>query len=170
MKRVLFVAGLILITGIFTYGQKNPKLEATLIQMDKDWTAAELKGDTKTAGMYVADDFWETTTDGNVWNKTQYLADLKPTKDTDMADDYSVRFFGNDVAVMTHRGTVKGERSFQYRSTHVWVNRGGKWQIVAHHSSEIPTAAKPAMTPAAADSAVTSTPPAKPTMMAKPKQ
>src|SRR3954453_21853979 len=109
MKRILFVAGLLLIAGTFTFGQqKNPKLEATLIQMDKDWTVAELKGDTKTAGTYVADDFWQTNPQGEFWNKTQYLADLKPSKDSDMADQYSVRFFGNDVAIMTHRGTVKG--------------------------------------------------------------
>jgi hypothetical protein len=128
--------------------------------MDKDWTAAELKGDKKAASMYVADDFMETTQEGMVWNKTQYLADLQATKDTDVADDYSVRFFGNDVAVMTHRGTVKGARAFQYRSTHVWVNRGGKWQIVAHHSSEIPPATKTAPTaaPAAASDAAGAAP------------
>lgn len=168
MKRILFVAGLMLIAGTFTFGQED-KLKATLIQMDKDWTAAELKGDTKTAGTYVADDFWETTPQGDLWNKTQYLADLKPSKDTDRADEYSVRFFGKDVAVMTHRGTVKGERSFQYRSTHVWVNRGGKWQIVAHHSSEIAAPAKispSGMSPSASDAAA---PTGKP-MPAKAKQ
>ncbi len=147
MKRILFVVGLLLITSAFAFGQqKNAKLEATLIQMDRDWTASELRGDKKAASMVVADDFWGTQPDGIMQNKAQYLADLKATKDTDVADEYSVRFFG-DVAVMTHRGTVTGEKPLQYRSTHVWVNRGGKWQIVAHHSSEVaataaPTAAK----------------------------
>ena len=169
MKRILFVAGLLLIAGTFTFGQeKNPKLEATLIQMDKDWTAAELKGDTKAAGMFVADDYWQTNPQGEVWNKTQYLADLKASKDSDMADEFSVRFFGKDVAVMTHRGTVKGERNFQYRSTHVWVNRGGKWQIVAHHSSEIAAPAK--KTPSSMSSSASGdAAPTKP-MVAKPKQ
>ena len=149
MKRIIFVAGLLLIAGTFTFGQQE-KLTATLIQMDKDWTAAELKGDTKAAGMYIADDFWQTTPDGMLMNRAQYMADLRASKDTDVADEFSVRFFGKDVAVMTHRGTVKGERSFQYRSTHVWVNRGGKWQIVAHHSSEIAPPAKPTMAPSSA--------------------
>jgi len=168
MKRILFVAGLLLIAGTFTFGQEE-KLKATLIQMDKDWTAAELKGDTKTAGMYVADDFWQTNPQGELWNKTQYLADLKPSKDSDMADQYSVRFFGKDVAVMTHRGTVKGERNFQYRSTHVWVNRGGKWQIVAHHSSEIAPPAKMAPTSMSSAASGDAAPSSKP-MIAKPKQ
>src|SRR3954469_17656897 len=121
MKRIFFVAGFLLISSVFAIGQqKNPKVEAMLIDMDKAWTAAELKGDLKTASTYVADDFWGTTPDGQLQNKTQYLKGLEATKDTDTADEYSVRFFGSDVAVMTHRGTVRGEKPLQYRSTHVW--------------------------------------------------
>ena len=143
MKRVILVFSFIFIASSFAFGQqKNAKLEAELIEMDKAWTAAELRGDLKTISMYIADDFWGTTAQGVVENKAQYLKGIKATKDTDVADDFSVRFFG-DVAVMTHRGTVKGEQNLQYRSTHVWVNRGGKWQIVAHHGSEIAPAAAP---------------------------
>lgn len=152
MKRVLYIVALVLVATSFALAQKNPKLEAELIQMDKDWTAAELRGDAKAAGMYVADDFWATQQNGMMQSRAQYIADIKATKDTDVADDYSVRFFGKDVAVMTHRGTVTGEQPLQYRSTHVWVNRGGKWQIVAHHSSEIPPAAAKPMEAAPAAS------------------
>lgn len=157
MKRIFFVSAFLLIASIFAFGQqKNAKLEATLIEMDKAWTAAELKGDMKTISGYIADDFWGTTTDGRPQDKKQYLAEIKASKDTDVADDYSVRFFGPDLAIMTHRGTVKGENNLQYRSTHVWVNRGGKWQIVAHHGSEIAPADK-----ATADSPATATPAAR---------
>ncbi len=144
MKRVIFVAAFIVAASTFAFGQqKNAKLEATLIEMDKAWTAAELRGDMKAISAYIADDFWGTLPNGTMQNKTQYLAEIKASKDTDYADEYSVRFFGADVAVMTHRGTVKGANPVQYRSTHVWVNRGGKWQIVAHHSSDV-AADKPA--------------------------
>jgi hypothetical protein len=152
MKRVLFAVVSLLIAASFAAAQnKMSKVEADLIQMDKDWTAAELRGDTKAASMYVADDYWATLGDGTVQSRAQYIADLKASKDTDMADEYVVRMIGKDVAIMTHRGTVSGAQPVQYRSTHVWVNRGGKWQIVAHHSSDIaPAAAKPtAAAPAA---------------------
>ena len=145
MKRIIFVVVLTLAASAFaTAQQKNAKLEAELISMDRAWTAAELKGDQKTAGMYVADDFWATNTDGAMSNKADYLKTLAATTDTDVADDFSVRFFG-DTAIMTHRGTVKGSRDYQYRSTHVWMKRGGTWQIVVHHTSEIPPPAKAAM-------------------------
>ena len=146
MKRIFFVVGLLLIAGTIAFGQNNAKVQAQLIQMDKDWTAAEMKGDAKTASSFIADDYWGTMPDGTLENKAQYTKAIKASKDTDFADDYSVRFFGGNTAIMTHRGTVKGERNFQYRSTHVWMNRGGKWQIVAHHSSEIPAGASAAPT------------------------
>src|SRR5687768_16807158 len=139
MKRVLFTVVTLLIAASFAAAQnKMSKTEMDLIQMDKDWTAAELRGDAKAVGMYIADDFWGTQPDGTLQSRAQYMSDIKASKDTDVADEYVVRMYGKDVAVMTHRGTVSGEKPVQYRSTHVWVNRGGKWQIVAHHSSEIP--------------------------------
>lgn len=151
MKRIFFVTAFLLLTSAFAFGQqKNAKLEATLIEMDKAWTAAEIRGDMKTISTYIADDYWGTTTGGKLQDKKQYLADIKASKDTDVADQYVVRFFGPDLAVMTHRGTVTGENNLQYRSTHVWLNRGGKWQIVAHHGSEIAADAAKTTAPAAA--------------------
>ena len=107
-----------------------------MIQLDKAWTLAELKGDKKAAGDIIADDYVGTTQAGAVENKTQYLASVVPNADMVKADDYKVTIKGN-IAVMTHRGTVEGVRNIQFRSTHVWMKRGGKWQIIAHHGSRI---------------------------------
>ena len=137
MKRILFVAVIVLGVSAVAFGQyKAGSVEQTLVDMDKAWTAAELKGDKKAAGMYVADDYMATTPEGTMQNKAAYLAQLDATDDQDVADDYTVRLFGN-TAIMTHRGTVTGKNPVVYRSTHVWMKRGGKWQIVAHHGSRI---------------------------------
>ncbi len=142
MKRFLYVFVLVLVAVSFASAQKMSKVEADLIQMDKDWTAAELRGDAAGVAKFIADDFWATQPDGTMQSRAQYMADVRASKDMDVADEYVVRMYGKDVAVMTHRGTVTGEAPVTYRSTHVWVNRGGKWQIVAHHSSEVPSASK----------------------------
>jgi hypothetical protein len=141
MKRMLLVAVIVLGVSAVAFGQyKKGSVEQTLIDMDKAWTAAELKGDKAAAGKFVAEDFRGTTAEGAVQNKADYLKGLAATPDDmDMADDYNVRVFG-DTAIMTHRGTVTGKNPIVYRSTHVWVKRGGKWQIVAHHGSNVVTA------------------------------
>jgi Tfp pilus assembly protein PilV len=121
--------------------QPKPKMadEQALIALDKQWTAAELRlnaDDRKTVDRVVADDYTGTTPFGQIENKAQYMAALKHSEDTDVADEYVVRFFdGGKLAVMSHRGTVN--RKPTYRSTHVWVKRGSNWQLIQNHVSNI---------------------------------
>jgi len=137
MKPILSAVVLILGISSIAVGQyKKGSVEDKLIQMDKAWTRAELTGDKKAAAALIADDYIGTTQRGQIENKTQYLASVVPNADMVKSDDYKVRIFGN-TAIMTHRGTVSGVRNIQFRSTHVWMKRGGKWQILAHHGSLI---------------------------------
>jgi predicted transcriptional regulator YdeE len=120
--------------------------EQTLIALDKQWTAAELRlnaDDQKTISRIVAEDYTGTTPFGQIENKAQYMAALKATTDTDVADQYVVHFFNDGkLAIMSHRGTVNGKPT--YRSTHVWVKRGSNWQLLQNHVSNIgePTTAR----------------------------
>ncbi|NOT48795.1 MAG: nuclear transport factor 2 family protein [Acidobacteria bacterium] len=142
MRKILIIpscmaALLILGASSTAFGQyKRGSVEDKLIELDKAWTFAELKGDKKTAAAMVADDYVGTTQRGVVEDKTQYLASLAPNSDMVKLDDYKVRIFGN-TAIMTHRGTVEGVRNIKFRSTHIWMKRGGKWLIVAHHGGMI---------------------------------
>ena len=135
----LIVSALVLILGIssIALGQyKKGSVEDQLIQLDKSWTQAELTGNKKAAGALVADDFVGTTQRGEIQNKAQYLDSISPNADMVKSDEYKVTIYGN-TAIMTHRGTVSGVRNIQFRSTHVWMKRGGKWLVVAHHGSRI---------------------------------
>jgi len=115
---------------------KEGSVEARLIELDKAWTSAELKGDKKAAEELVADDYVGTTQRGVLENKETYLAGVVPNADMVTSDDYKITIDG-DIAIMTHRSTVKGVRNVQYRSTHVWKKHNGKWKIIAHHGSLI---------------------------------
>ena len=137
MRPILSAVILLLGLSSIAVGQyKKGSVEDQLIQLDKKWTFAELKGDKKAAGALVAADYVGTTMRGEFENRTQYLASVVPNADMVKSDDYKVTIYGN-MAVMTHRGTVEGVRNIQFRSTHVWMKRRGKWQIVAHHGSQI---------------------------------
>jgi hypothetical protein len=137
MKQILSAVVLVLAISSVALGQyKKGSAEDRLIQLDKAWTLAELKGDKKAVGAMIADDYVGTTQRGEIENKTQYLAGVTPNADNVKADEYKVTIYGN-TAVMTHRGTVEGVRNIQFRSTHIWMKRAGKWLIVAHHGSRI---------------------------------
>lgn len=137
MRSTIFAIAVLLSVASTASGQyKKGSLEDKLIQLDRAWTFAELKGDKKTAGAMVADDYVGTTQAGGIEDKAKYLSEIAPNADMVRSDDYKVRIFGN-TAIMTHRATVEGVRNIQIRSTHVWMKRGGKWLIVAHHGSRI---------------------------------
>ena len=137
MRPVFFAVVLVLGISSVAFGQyKKGSVEEKLIQLDRAWTFAELKGDKKAAGAFVADDYVGTTQRGEVENKSQYLAQFAANADMVRSDDYKVRIFGN-TAIMTHQGTVEGVRNIKFRSTHVWMKRKGKWLVVAHHGGQI---------------------------------
>ena len=142
LTSMLLPAVFVVVASSIAYAQPKPKMtadEQALIALDKQWTAAELRlndDDRKTIDRIVADDCTDITPFGQIENKAQYMAALKHSEDTDVADEYVVRFFdGGKLAVMTHRGTVNGKPT--YRSTHVWVKRGNNWQLIQNHVSNI---------------------------------
>src|SRR5215204_5097698 len=137
MKPIFSVVVLVLGISSIGFGQyKKGSVEEELIRLDKAWTSAELKGDKKVADTLVAEDYVGTTQRGEIENKAQYLAGVAPNADMVKSDDYKITVYGN-TAIMTHRGTVEGVRNIKFRSTHIWMKRKGKWQIVAHHGSLI---------------------------------
>jgi len=139
--RMLVFAVFVAVASFITFAQKTPKAsdEQALIALDKQWTAAELRlndADRKTIDGIVAADYTGITPFGEVQNKTQYMAALEHTDDTDVADEYVVHFYdGGKLAVMTHRGTVNGKPT--YRSTHVWTKSGNSWKLIQNHVSNI---------------------------------
>jgi ketosteroid isomerase-like protein len=137
MRFILF--GFVVLLGLspLVAGQyRKGSIQDQLIQLDRAWTHAELKGDKKAVAALIADDYIGTTQRGEIEDKTKYLASIAPNSDFVRADDYKVSVFGN-FAIMTHRARVEGVRNIEFRSTHVWMKRGRKWLIVAHHGGQI---------------------------------
>ena len=138
---MLMLAFVVAMASAIASAQTKTKMtdEQTLIALDKQWTAAELRlngDDQKTISRIVAEDYTGTTPFGQIENKAQYMAALKATTDTDVADEYVVHFFdGGKLAIMSHRGSINGQPT--YRSTHVWVKRGSNWELLQNHVSNI---------------------------------
>lgn len=137
MKLFISIAFLTIATcSAYAQQYKKGSVEEQLVTLDRAWTRAELKGDKKAAAAMLGEDFVGTTQRGQIQNKAEYIAGITPNSDMVRADDYKITIHGN-IAIMTHRSTVEGVRNIQFRSTHVWMKRGGKWLIIAHHGSQI---------------------------------
>jgi ketosteroid isomerase-like protein len=157
--RLLLVAMLVASASVFVSGQgKETKanqmassassVETELKGMEDKWEAAIKTHDSSAVEPMVADDFVGTTSrDGKTQTKAEMLAELK--NDTDVynstaTDSMQVHHFGNNVAVVTggskETGKDKDGKDFDrtYRWTDTWVNRNGKWQVVASQVTLIP--------------------------------
>jgi uncharacterized protein (TIGR02246 family) len=151
MKRIVVIAMLMIAASSVTMGQTNGKkasrngnAEQAIRQLMSELANAQLKGDTATLDRIWADDFTFTNSSGEVQTKAQRLAEIKSGElkfDSLSRDEVQVRVYG-ETAVVTSRGTVKGQRrgqdlSGQSRSTTVYVKRQGRWQVVAQQVTRI---------------------------------
>ena len=123
--------------------QPDPR-EKTLIVLEHLWNEAQVNRDSAALDALVAARFTDTEWDGDVSDKTKFLADIrdpqfKPTSAT--VQDMNVNFFG-DTAVITGtyrtKGTYRGKPYDHVgRFTDTWILEHGRWLCVASHTSLI---------------------------------
>jgi ketosteroid isomerase-like protein len=119
-----------------------PDAAHTVGELQRAWVAALQRGDVAAIEEILAPDFINTAANGKVLPRTEELAPVRAgtVKFTKAElDDLRVRVFG-DVAVATGIGIFEGsfgDRGFSGRErfTDVWVQRSGRWQVVASHNS-----------------------------------
>ncbi|PYX30980.1 MAG: hypothetical protein DMG77_08010 [Acidobacteria bacterium] len=141
MIRGLCCCLLLTVTLVATAQQSGPR-EAKLLVLERLWNEAQVNRDSSALDALVSDRFIDTEWDGDVSDKTKFLADIrdplfKPTSVN--IREAKVNLFG-DTAVITGiyrtRGTYQG-KSYDHlgRFTDTWIQEGGKWQCVASHTS-----------------------------------
>lgn len=121
------------------------QIKAELIRMEREIGQANLNCDYKYFARVEAEEFIFTDANGGITNKKQDLAGEKDCRKSIGAydlDETQVRLYGNTALVtsrVTVTGTNKEGKPFHNRSrfTDVFVWRGGRWQLVAGHSSRI---------------------------------
>lgn len=113
---------------------------AALRDMEDRFAMALGKHDTASIEPMVADDYVGVTSRGKIENRRAMLSSIKGDKDTytlTKNDKLDVRMYGKDVAVVVgtyrEKGTTKDGQAFNrsYRFTDTWMNRNGKWQLIA---------------------------------------
>ena len=153
MNRVSFALFLILSFVAFagaqtkkTVSSKTNKIEVELMQLERDIGDANVRRDKAFFERIEGDEFIFTDSAGGLTSKAEDIASLdKPVGEFKLVsyepDDMKVRVYGN-TAVVTGRTTTKlqgkdREVTNRSRFTDVFVKRGGRWQLVAGHSSRV---------------------------------
>jgi ketosteroid isomerase-like protein len=147
----MFIIGFVALAGwSWTSGAApgdNPKVEALIAQMEKDWTTAIVNKDFATLDRLLANDFNGTSPTAHTYPKTYAIDDLRSGRyvvaKMDL-DEISVNVYGDAAVAFTsqeEKSTYDGKDiSGHYHYTDVWIKRNGRWQVVASHGSRFETA------------------------------
>lgn len=149
--RVYFICLFLTCSAIFAQtpdqiNKKQSKIEAELMQTERDIGAANVRRDKSYFERIEADEFLFTDSGGGVTTKAEDVASLdKPAGEFKLVsysvDNMKVRLYGKTavvtgIATTTSRGKDR-EVTGKNRFTDVFVRRDGRWQIVAGHSSRV---------------------------------
>jgi hypothetical protein len=141
----LMASGALAQTGPAT-GAKLSKTDAALMQLEREIGAANIRRDKAFFNSIEADECIFTDSSGGLTTKAEDLASLdKPEGESKLvgylADEMKVKVYGSTAVVWGRTTTTyhgpKGEVVARSRFTDVFVKRGGRWEIVAGHSSRL---------------------------------
>jgi hypothetical protein len=125
---------------------KPSKIEAELMQLERDIGEANIKRDKAFFERIEADEFIFTDSGGGLTTKSEDVASLdKPAREFKLVsyivDEMKVFDYGKTAVVMGRTTTVSRgkdrEITNKSRFTDVFIKRDGRWQLVAGHSSRI---------------------------------
>jgi ketosteroid isomerase-like protein len=149
MRQTMFrTTSCCLLLAILTIGHaaaqksKDDSQENKLLVMEHLWNEAQVNRDAKALDSMIGSAFVNTEWDGEVSDKSKFLADIKDPlfKPTSLnIQDLKVSMYGDSavvVGVYRTKGSYEG-KAYEHvgRFTDTWVYTEGRWQCVASHTS-----------------------------------
>lgn len=138
------IGGLLLALGwaALAAAQQPDSREKTLIVLEHLWNESQVNRDSAALDALVAGRFTDTEWDGEVSDKTKFLADIRdPLFKPSSANiqDVKVNLYGDTaviIGVYHTKGTYQGKPYDHVgRFTDTWIFENGKWLCVASHTS-----------------------------------
>lgn len=143
MKRILLA--LLMCAAPALCAQDNSPEAKAIEEAERGWAKGVTANDFALLGRVLADDLTYTHSNGNVDTKESYIGNLKSGKAKYLKLDHSeikVQQLSKETAITIARASVvtvsNGKESPANLSLlHVFVKRGGRWQMVAHQSCKV---------------------------------
>jgi ketosteroid isomerase-like protein len=140
--RLLLLVAIIAIAQRAIAADKDPA--SVIAALENKWAEAQKMGDAGAVAPLLHENFITTDVSGHSYNKQQLLATLKGGKwESNAISEVKVSVYG-DTAIATGAWSGKGvdgdgtRIDRHERWTDTWIKtKGGKWQCVASHASEV---------------------------------
>jgi ketosteroid isomerase-like protein len=109
--------------------------ERYIVESERQWAESVATGDTSAIERILADDFIGVDPQGHLYNKQKMVDETRSAPKyfvSNRLNDVKVRFYGNTAIAQGSETWEKhsGERG-RFVWTDTWLQRNGRWQIVA---------------------------------------
>lgn len=114
--------------------------ERELLDLDAAFLNAILQRDVTVLVRDLPDDFLSIFPDGRVANKALELENVRNIEiESHAVDQVQVHWYGDTVAIINFRLSIKlkGQDARQVRDSHVYMKRGGRWQMLMGQTTPI---------------------------------
>lgn len=141
MRSTLLILAL---SGLVWSADKSPSDEQAVRAAVQQFNDAARKGDEATLNKLLSSDLIYTHSSAKLENKAECIAAIVKSKpDFQLAPGYHVNLYGNTAVVhgsMTANVVQNGAPTkIQLDLLQVWVKSGKNWQMVARHTTRMPT-------------------------------
>jgi ketosteroid isomerase-like protein len=153
MKPVLLALLLLPVpNALFAQTKSNKTAAEILIQMERDWSEADVKKDAVALNRILAEDWIGIDFEGTVLTKAQVMMQIDlhsgaTATETTTLEEMKVRIFGTTALINgteIEKSEYKGkDSSGKYVWTDVFVLRNGRWQAVSSQSTKLAMADGP---------------------------
>jgi uncharacterized protein (TIGR02246 family) len=117
---------------------------AELRKLDEQWADANVRNDAETMSQLMAPEYVSINSKGQVQQRPDMLRAIANGRAKTIVNkgfDYTIRVYG-DVGVVMHNtsfmGSLNGQdTSGEYRSTHLYVRRDGRWQLTSSQTTSV---------------------------------
>ena len=122
--------------------QDQKEVERYIVESERQWAESVATGDTSAIERILADDFIGVDPKGCPYTKQQMIGDTRSAPKyfvSNRLNDVKVRFYGKTAVAQGSETWEKrsGERE-RFVWTDTWLQRNGRWQIVAAEDLNAP--------------------------------
>ena len=134
LKRALPIVGVLCLCHC-SAPQDQKEIERYIVESEGQWAGSVATGDTSAIERILADDFIGVDPKGRLYTKQQMIGDTPNAPKyfvSNRHNDVKVRFYGKTAVAQGSETWEKrsGERG-RFVWTDTWLQRNGRWQIVA---------------------------------------
>jgi ketosteroid isomerase-like protein len=137
-RSIMYVVLIICVGATLSFAQEqaarsNSKPEDQVTQLERDWLAADAKGDAAWLRRHISDDFIGSSFEGELLGKEDIIPEGTGPGGFAGATpgETNVRVFGDTGVLMGVINTVGGPQPRQIRVTLVWQKTPQGWQMIA---------------------------------------